>query len=245
MKPSPLRRAVVSSVNGSNSGRGSSIASAAAGTFSPTNSGRYVACWSASPHRLIAVETPAGARHATAMPMSPWASASLISTEVTAERSSTAPPSCSGTPTIVRPSSFAWARSSVGAAQALSASWAAGRRRASAEVAHRLGQHLLLVARGEVEQVPGLGPRLARGRGQLLGGGEGPSGAGGRPHGRLRRAVKETFGRLADAQPIDQIGGGKAVERAQADGHAALGDVLVLGHRRRGRGRNTIQCYIV
>jgi len=37
-----------------------------------------------------AVETPAGARQASAIPMSPCASASLISAAVTAERSSTA-----------------------------------------------------------------------------------------------------------------------------------------------------------
>ena len=63
------------------------------------------------------------------MPMSPCASASLISTVVVAERCSTAPPSSSGTPIMVRPSSLAWVSSSSGAAQAVSASSAAGRRR--------------------------------------------------------------------------------------------------------------------
>ena len=52
---------------------------------------------------------------------------------VTAERSSTAPPSSSGTPTIVSPSSLAWASSSGGVAQASSAAWAAGRSLASAK----------------------------------------------------------------------------------------------------------------
>ena len=77
----------------------------------------------------MAVETAAGARQATAMPMSPWASDSLISTVVVAERCSTAPPSSSGTPIMVRPSWLAWVSSSGGAAQAVSASSAAGRRR--------------------------------------------------------------------------------------------------------------------
>ena len=64
--------------------------------------------------------------------MSPWASASLIRTVVAAERCSTAPPSSSGTPTMVRPSSPAWLSSSAGAAHASSAFRAAGRSRSSA-----------------------------------------------------------------------------------------------------------------
>lgn len=75
----------------------------------------------------MAVETAAGASAATAKPMSPWASASLISNEGTAERSSRAPPSSSGTPTIVNPSSLAWLSSACGAAQSASACSAAGR----------------------------------------------------------------------------------------------------------------------
>ena len=46
---------------------------------------------------------------------------------MTDERSVTAPPSDSGTPSIVNPSSPAWASSSAGALQAVSAASAAGR----------------------------------------------------------------------------------------------------------------------
>ena len=59
--------------------------------------------------------------------MSPCASDSLISTDVTAERCSTAPPSSSGTPVMVRPSSLACESSSGGVALSASAASAAGR----------------------------------------------------------------------------------------------------------------------
>ena len=67
------------------------------------------------------------------MPMSPWARASLISTVVAAERSLTAPPSSSGTPIMVSPSSLAWASSSGGVAQSASLASATGRTRARAK----------------------------------------------------------------------------------------------------------------
>jgi hypothetical protein len=65
--------------------------------------------------------------------MSPRASCSATSTEVIAERSSKAPPSSPGTPSIVTPSSFACSSSSGGAVQAASASSAAGRSLSSAK----------------------------------------------------------------------------------------------------------------
>jgi hypothetical protein len=128
VKPVPVRRAVVRSTNGSNSGRGSSTATAAAGTSSPTNAGRYVACWVPSPQRTRAFATPAGARQATARPMSPWARASATSTPVVAERALPIPPSASGMPSIVTPSSaLDRFRTVSGAAHSESASAAAGR----------------------------------------------------------------------------------------------------------------------
>src|SRR5207244_12030922 len=131
-KSSPSRRARDSRCLGSNSGRGSSTASAAAGAFSPTNSGRYRPCWSASPHRLSAVPTAPGASAANASPTSPSARASATSTAPRDQRSSNAPPSASGTPIIVMPSSELSANRASGAAHAASASSAAGSSRSAA-----------------------------------------------------------------------------------------------------------------
>ncbi len=95
------------------------------------------------------------------------------------------------------------------------------------ELAHRLAQHLLLVARGEVEQVTAAGPGLARRLGQLLGRGEGAPGAGRGAHGRLRGAVEEALGGLAEAEPVDQLGAGEGVDRLEPDRHAPLGEILL------------------
>ena len=126
-KPSSVRVALVRSSSGSNSGRGSVSASAAAGTSSPVKAGRYVACCSSVPHRDRAVLTAPGARAATARPMSPLASASWTSVPAIADRSVEMPPSSSGTPRIGRPISRLAFRTASGAAVASFASAAAGR----------------------------------------------------------------------------------------------------------------------
>ena len=111
----------------SNSGRGSVSASAAAGTSSPVNAGRYVACCSSVPHSDRAVLTAPGASVATARPMSPCASASATRHPAIAERSVEIPPSSSGTPRIGSPISRLAASTASGAAAVASASGAAGR----------------------------------------------------------------------------------------------------------------------
>ena len=65
--------------------------------------------------------------------MSPWARASPIRTPVVAACSCMTPPSSSGTPSMLTPSSSTWASSSAGVARSASASWAAGRTFASAK----------------------------------------------------------------------------------------------------------------
>ena len=203
-KPPPARRARVRSSNGLNSGRGSSIASAAAGTFSPTNSGRYVACWSASPHRLSAVETPAGARHATAIPMSPCASASAISTVVTAERSRDGAAELLGHADHRQPELVRLGEQLARGGARVVGGLGRGAELREREVAHRFAQHLLLVVGREVEQVAAPAPRLASRPRQLLGGGERAAGARGGSHGRLRGAVEDALRGVPQAEAIDQ-----------------------------------------
>ena len=105
---SPSRVAVVRSVMGSNSGRGSHTAMVARGASSPAKVDRYLSCCTAEPQRVRALATPIGASTATAWPMSPRASSSATSMLVTVERSAAAPPRASGTAKKFRPSSRAW-----------------------------------------------------------------------------------------------------------------------------------------
>src|SRR5580693_5756440 len=125
--------------------------------------------------------------------MSPCASASAISTVVTAGRSATAPPSSSGTPTMVSPSSFACSSSSFGVAHASSA---CGAELGEREVADRLTQHLLLVVGRQVEQIAAPRARLTGWLGQLLGRRERSAGAGGGADRRLRGGVEDALRRI-------------------------------------------------
>ena len=140
---------------------------------------------------------------AAARPMSPCASASAISTPVTAERSLAAPPSSSGTPSAAEPQLRALREQLVAApAHAASASVAAGRSSPGRELAHGLAHHLLLVVRGEVEEV------AARGAGR----------AGGAPELGRRAERAAGGGRAAEAVAagaVDRaLGGGRRPRRS-------------------------------
>ncbi len=234
-KPSPVRSAVVAGDSTSYSTPGSVSASAAAGTSSPVNSGRYVACCSSVPHSEIAVATAPGASVATASPMSPWASASATRVPATAERSSEMPPSCSGTPRIGSPiSRLALSRSS-GAVQVSLASAAAGRTTSAANSV-TTSTSICSSSVGVRSKVPVAagGGHPDPGRATLAASLEGPAGgtggleaaAGHREHGLL--------GLPAQAEPVDDLALRELVQRehGQADrvaGLAAAQSVLAAG----------------
>src|SRR5215467_6662446 len=104
--------------------------------------------------------------------MSPWARASPIRTLVTAACSCMTPPSSSGTPSMLTPSSAASFSSSAGVSQA-SGVVGGGADLRRGEIAARLLEHLLLVIGAEVEQTFGLALFLPRRFAQLLRGLEG------------------------------------------------------------------------
>ena len=151
---------------------------------------------------------------------------------VTAERCSTAPPSSSGTPTIVSPSSLAWA-------QQLGRRCAAPRRPPRRRGAARPSAN----SRTESRSIccSSVGVRSNRSvrpaRGWRAGRERFCAAANVRPALAAVRAVvfeapvQEPLGGLAQAEPVEQVGGGQPVQRAQADGHAALGEVLLRRHR--------------
>ena len=126
------------------------------------------------------------------------------------------------------PSSFACASSSAGAAQALSASSAAGRSRSIAKspIASRIiccssvGVRSKSSARAPV--------RLARGLVELLLRGERPPGGAGGAEAVLGGRVEEPLGALAHADAVEQLEPGDAVEGPEAEAHASVGGV----HRR-------------
>ena len=93
------------------------------------------------------------------------------------------------------------------------------------ELPDRVAQHLLLVGRGEVEQVAAASLGLPRGTRELLGGGKRAPGSRGRAHRGLRGLVQKPLGLIAQPQAIDDVRGGDLVQPAQADRHAALGEV--------------------
>ena len=170
--------------------------------------------------------------------MSPWASASPIRTLVTAACSCMTPPSSSGTPSMSTPSSAAWASSSAGVAAIGVGVERGGTDLLLGEGAAGLLEHLLLVVGGEVEQALRLAPGLARRFAQLLRRLEGAAGGGRRAEAVLGRPVERSLDLLADPDPVEQVGAGEAVERPQAEAHAALGDALVGvggGHVRSSR----------
>ena len=70
--------------------------------------------------------------------------------------------------------------------------------------------------------------RLARRFAQLLGRLEGAAGGGRRAEAVLGALEEGPLDLLADADPVEQVGAGEPVERAQAEAHAALGHALVV-----------------
>ena len=159
--------------------------------------------------------------------MSPWASASPIRTLVTAACSCMTPPSSSGTPSMVTPSSAAWASSSGGVEQSASASSAAGRSFSSAN-ARPASWNICCSSSGVRSKSPvDLLARLARRLAQLLGRLEGAAGGGRGAEAVLGRPVDDLLDLLADPHPVEQARAGKAVERLQPEAHAAVGDPLV------------------
>jgi hypothetical protein len=126
---------------------------------------------------------------------------------------------------MVRPSSPAWVRRSGGVASGFAQS-------GEGELADRVAEHLLLVGGFEVEEIVARGARLTSRPGETLGGGEGAPGPGRRATGGLAGTVQEADRGLAQPQPVDGRGGGNLVERAQADGHTLLGNVLLGRHAR-------------
>src|ERR671916_807001 len=87
--------------------------------------------------------------------MSPWARASPIRTLVTADCSVITPPSSSGTPSMLTPSSFAWSRISFGVSRSSSAFNAAGRIWSAAKAVQQVGAREA-VERPQAEAHPAL-----------------------------------------------------------------------------------------
>ena len=161
--------------------------------------------------------------------MSPWASASPIRTLVTAACSCMTPPSSSGTPSMLTPSSLAWSSSSLGCRLVEVGLLGDRSHLCLGEVAHAFLQHLLLVVGADVEERPRLARLLARRPGQVLGGLEGAPGGGRRAEAVLGAGEERALDLLADADAVEQVRAGQLVEPAQAQAHAALGHSLVLG----------------
>ena len=129
---------------------------------------------------------------------------------------------------MLTPSSFAWASSSAGVAH-VGVGVVRGRADLRlGEVAARLLEHLLLVVGAEVEEARGLALLLARRFAQLLRGLEGAPGGGRRAEAVLGALEERALDLLADADPVEQVGAGEPVERAQAEAHAALGHARAL-----------------
>src|SRR3954463_1268381 len=163
------------------------------------------------------------------MPMSPWARASPIRTLVTADCSVITPPSSSGTPSMATPSSTVWSRISFGVSRLASASSAAGRIFSSAK-ARPPSWNICCSSSGVRSKRPfdlpffwraGLPSDCAalKVRPAGVGGGKAVLGA-------LEEGVLDL---LADADAIQQVGAGEAVQRPQAVAHPALRHPFVLG----------------
>ena len=161
--------------------------------------------------------------------MSPWASASPIRTLVTAACSCMTPPSSSGTPSMLTPSSLAWSSSSLGVGAVEVGLLGDRPHLRLGEVAHAFLQHLLLVVGADVEEAARLARLLPRRPGQVLGGLEGAPGGGRRAEAVLGAGEERALDLLADADAVEQVRAGQLVEPAQAEAHAALGHALVLG----------------
>ena len=108
-----------------------------------------------------------GASAATARPMSPCASASARARRWSPRRSCITPPSSSGTPSIVRPSSLAWASSSAGVAALGVGRQGGGPQLPSAKSRTASWSICCSSSGAEVEEAAGLAGRLARRPGQL------------------------------------------------------------------------------
>ena len=196
-----------------------------------------MACWSASPHSPIAVRDRGRGERREARPMSP--SRERLGDEDGGHRRALldAPPSSSGRRASARPSSFAWASSSSGAAQAGSASRAAGRSFVQREVADRLAQHLLLVV-GRRGRRARRRTRFAwrAGRSSFFCGGERPpGGAGGAEavlggRGRARRSARSrTPTRSSSSSPARRL-------RARRPRPMPLSAAFIEGSRGRTAG---------
>src|SRR4029453_445208 len=164
---------------------------AAAGGAAATKAGRYWPCCSAVPHRESALLTAPGARQATAIPRSPCERASATSTFVTAVRSAARPPTSSGTPIWVTPSSAAVAVISSGGRHAGGGGVGggderAGRRGHRREAGAGEREHGALGAAPDAEPVEGGRP------GEAVDGreAEAEGGEGGAPHGAVPLAVR-------------------------------------------------------
>ena len=145
--------------------------------------------------------------------MSPWARASPIRTLPTAACSSITPSSSEGTPSMLIPSSFAWASSSGGVVRSASASAAAGRTFSPAK-SRTASWNICCSSSGARSKRPRGLPRLLAGRfAELLGSLEGARGRRRRAEPALRRREDHPLERLADADPVEQARAGELVER--------------------------------
>ena len=155
--------------------------------------------------------------------MSPCASASATSTTVTAERSATAPPSSSGTPSMVRPSSAAWSSSSPGAPRRPRRRPAAAGRSSLAANSRNASRSICCSSVGVRSNSPLLEAGESRaGRPSLVAAvNVRPAAPAARKPLRLV-AVDDALRRLAQAQPVDDVEAREAVQGAQAEAHAAI-----------------------
>ena len=137
-------------------------------------------------------------------------------------RSETAPPSSSGTPSIVSAELAAWASSSAGAAHV---GVGVGRRRTQAARARSRASISWSICCSSVgvRSKRSRGVALVRraGRPSAAGGRERAAGGAGGAEAVARRAVEQALGAVAHAQAVEDVGGGEGADRSQSERYAA------------------------
>ena len=168
--------------------------------------------------------TAPGARSATARPMSPLARASWTRAPATADRSVAMPPRSSGTPEDRQADLERRLEQVVGCGAGLVGLGGGRADHLLGELPDDVGEHLLVLARGQVEQAGVLRGGDPVAPGGLAGAGEGaPDVAGGAEPG-AGHPVDGLLAGLADAEAVDQVAGGELVqgEHGEPDGVARL-----------------------
>ena len=236
LKPSPVLVAVVLSSNGSNSARR---------LLDRERGGRNVVADDAPAGRCPAGPSrprgrsrwrrrPARGRRRRG-PCRRGPSASVTSAEVTAERSETAPPSSSGTPSIVMPELVGLTHELGGRGAGVVRLERGLAEVLLREVADRLAHHRLLVVGRQVEEVGANAGRLAGGLAVARDLREGPPRGAGGAKAALRRAVDDALGALAKAEPVEHVAAGDRGQGPEPERHSFVCNCQVRAFPTSGR----------